>query len=169
MRIMPSRLVPLVWCRTKTFPHVGRILHLIPICALLLVTTWVTCWKSYVMFEPRAHLPTNARLEAGILFRTLSLRGMPRFLFMFSWWIVFSVVWLSRCIRFRRKKALIDSGGDWYLSILYLLILAHLLGLRRVRRAQHVEPYAGLFCHEHVGAIMEAYLDDVVLGRIALS
>ena len=25
------------------------------------------------------------------------------------------------------------------------------------------------FCHEHVGAFMEAYFDDVVLGRIALS
>ena len=37
--IMPPHLVLLVWCRTKTFPHVEHNLHLIPIRALLLVTT----------------------------------------------------------------------------------------------------------------------------------
>ena len=32
---MPLHFVPLVWCRIKTSRHVGRILHLIPIRALL--------------------------------------------------------------------------------------------------------------------------------------
>ena len=54
VQIRPSDLVLLVWRRTKTCPHVGRILHLIPMCALLLVTTLVMSWKSYVMLEQRA-------------------------------------------------------------------------------------------------------------------
>ena len=51
VRIIPPHSVPLVWCRSRTVPHVGHILHLIPIRALLLVTTLVTSWKSYVMLE----------------------------------------------------------------------------------------------------------------------
>ena len=32
-----------------------------------------------------------------------------------------------------------------------------------------MEVHVGLFCHEHVDAFMEVYLDEADLGRIALS
>ena len=55
------------WCRTKTFPHVGRIPRWFPIRALLLVTTSSKIWTNNVMLEQRAHLL--------FLFRTVFLRG----------------------------------------------------------------------------------------------
>ena len=79
VRIMPPHLVLVVWCRIKTFLHVGRTLHLIPIRASLLVTTLVTSWKSYMIFGQRAHLPPNAGSEVSVLFHTVFLRDLPRF------------------------------------------------------------------------------------------
>ena len=49
LHIMPLRWVPSAWCRTITFPRVGRVTPLIPLHALLSVTTLVEMfWKSYV-------------------------------------------------------------------------------------------------------------------------
>ena len=64
------------WRRTKTFPHVGRVIHVILIHALLPATTLVMSWKSYVTLAQRACLPPNARPEVSVLFHAVFRCGL---------------------------------------------------------------------------------------------
>ena len=80
VRAMPPHSVLLVWCRIKTFPHVGH-------RASLLVTPLVMSWKSHVMLKQRAYLLPNARSEGSVLFHAVSLRDLPRF-HLFSWSLI---------------------------------------------------------------------------------
>ena len=64
VRIMLLRWVHLAWCRNITFPHVGRVSHLIPFHALLLATTLEMSRKSYVTFEQNVFRPPRPGVSA---------------------------------------------------------------------------------------------------------
>ena len=74
--IMPPHLVRLAWCRTITFPHVGRVTHLISFHALTFATTLVTSWKFHVILEQRACLPPSARRGDTVLFYAVFRCGL---------------------------------------------------------------------------------------------
>ena len=76
VRTMPPHLVPLVWCRIKTYALVGHILCSIPVRCLRHVTTLVTFCKFYAMSERDACLLHNVWSEASDLSCTVSLCGL---------------------------------------------------------------------------------------------
>ena len=100
---MLLRWVLLAWCRTITFPHVGRVTHLILFRALIYATTLLMSWKSYVTLERSVCLPPSTR--PGVLFhalpRDVSLACITFLLVVsrsFPWLNLFTVCMIEGCV-----------------------------------------------------------------------
>ena len=157
-RIMAPHWVHLAWYRTKTVPHVGRVIHLIPFHALLLATTFVMSWKSYVILEQRACLPPNARSEVSVLFHDVFRCNLS-------------------CVFHRPldRLSIIRSAQSYLVSLWCATEWSDASSVSTASDSVDVDahntwnPMMELLFHVQIGGIFEIFVEESDLARIALS